>query len=606
MVVYHFASAYHLWQPPIAHQDTHLFFAFLLVYLSVLKTTKKRWWPLLFIFLLMGLIPVVYIWWYHDVLTASFAVPTMLEVILGLMLVTAIWEGNRRSFGLVLPIVALIFVAYTFLGHYLPAGSVFWHFPLSLTTIVNQWAMNLDYGTFGRVLALSANFLFVFILYGAVLQATGASRFFIQVGNLAGKRLAGGPGLTAVVSSALVGMSSGSGAANVAITGPFTIPLMKKVGYSPEQAGAIEAAASTGGNIMPPVMGIVAFVMAEFTGVPYIKIIAYAAIPAILYYLCVGLYVQFSARKLNISRIEEPVDYHAMRLGAPLFFLPLAVLVILLALGHSLGFSIFFTLSTLIVLSLLRKETRGTWITWRDALTRGAILGARLGLTLALVGGLIMASINVTGLALKFPTILETLSGGLLIPSLLITGFIIIILGSALPPFASYLIVAILIVPTLTNMGVAFLSAHFFVYYFAVFALITPPVGVSCIVAAPLAGASYLKLSVEAVKAAVVAWLLPFLAIFVPMIILQPAEPLLEAIKLIVTIVLIVVLQVFTVGYFIVRTNPTTRTLAGISAALLFGFILTTNYILLAVGLALGAVLTMQQLREKKSLATTV
>ncbi len=259
-------------------------------------------------------------------------------------------------------------------------------------------------------------------------------------------------------------------------------------------------------------------------------------------------------------------------------------------------------MSTLIILSLLRKETRGTWKTWVNSLTNGAVLGARLALSLAVVG-LIMANINVTGIALKFPAIMETLSGGTLILGLLITGAIIIVLGCSLPPFASYLIVAILIVPVLIKMGVAFLSAHFFVYYFAVFALITPPVGAACIVAAPLSGANYLKLSVEAVKAAAVAWILPFLAIFVPLVILHPVEPLLEAIKLIITIVLIIILQVFIVGYFMVRTNYKTRTLAGISAIALFGFIVATNYILLIVGLSLGAILTLWQLRERRSSA---
>lgn len=600
MSLYHFASAFHLWQTSIEHQDTHLFLAFLLVYLTQMRSSKKRWWPLLLGFLLMGLVSTGYIWWYHDILQETYTIPTTIEIIIGIMLVVAAWEGNRRSFGWALPIVALVFVAYTFLGQYLPYP--FWHFPLTLPTIVNQWVMNLNKGVFGPILALSANFLFVFILFGAILQATGASRFFIEVGKWAGRRFAGGAGLTAVVSSALVGMSSGSGMANVAITGPFTIPLMRKVGYSAEQAGAIEATASTGGNIMPPVMGVVAFVMAEFTGVPYLKIIAYAAIPAILYYICVGLYVQFNARKLKIAPMKEPIDFHAMRLGAPLFFVPLTVLVYLLVQGRSLGFSIFFTMSTLIILSLLRKETRGTWKTWVNSLTEGAILGSRLALSLAVVG-LIMANINVTGIALKFPAIMETLAGGNLILGLLITGAIIIILGSSLPPFASYLIVAILIVPVLIKMGVAFLSAHFFVYYFAVFALITPPVGAACIVAAPLAGANYLKLSVEALKAAVVAWILPFLVIFVPLVILQPVEPLLEAIKLITTIVLIIILQVFIVGYFLVRTNYKTRTLAGISAIALFGFIVATNYTLLIVGLSLGAILTLWQLRERRSSA---
>ena len=601
MSIYHFASALHLWQPPIAHQDTHLFFAFLIVYLCLLSTSKKTSWPVIIFLLLMGLIPTIYIWWNHDILMETYSVPTTLEVVLSFMLVIAIFEGTRRSYGVVLPLVALTFVIYTFFGHYLPAGSPLWHFPLTVITIVNQWVVNFNDGIFGSILSISANFLFVFILFGSILQATGASAFFIEVGKLAGRHIRGGPGLAAVVSSALVGTASGSGMANVAITGPFTIPLMKKVGYTPEQAGAIEATASTGGNIMPPVMGVVAFVMAEFTGVAYIKIIAYAAIPAILYYLCVALYVYFNACKHNIALIEEEVDYHAMRLGAPLFSMPLAVLVGLLATGKSLGFSIFFALLTLIILGLLRKETRGTKKIWIDSLARGAIMGSKLAVSLALVG-LIMACINVTGLALKFPMILQTVSGGMLVPALLITGAVVIILGCGLPPFASYLIVAILCVPVLVKLGVAFLSAHFFVYYFAVFALITPPIGGAIIVAAPLAGANYLKLSVEAVKVGVVAWILPFLAIFVPAVILQPMDPLTGAIKILVTIALILFLQISITGYYLNRTNTITRLLSALCALMLFIFILTTGYIYFTAGIIIGVIVTMWQIKERKSL----
>ena len=228
-------------------------------------------------------------------------------------------------------------------------------------------------------------------------------------------------------------------------------------------------------------------------------------------------------------------------------------------------------------------------------------MGSKLAVSLALVG-LIMACINVTGLALKFPMILQTVSGGMLVPALLITGAVVIILGCGLPPFASYLIVAILCVPVLVKLGVAFLSAHFFVYYFAVFALITPPIGGAIIVAAPLAGANYLKLSVEAVKVGVVAWILPFLAIFVPAVILQPMDPLTGAIKILVTIALILFLQISITGYYLNRTNTITRLLSALCALMLFIFILTTGYIYFTAGIIIGVIVTMWQIKERKSL----
>jgi TRAP transporter 4TM/12TM fusion protein len=528
---------------------------------------------------------------------------SQLEIALGVMLVIAVFEASRRSFGLGVPIVTLVFVAYTFFGQYLPYP--LWHVALPLRQIVEVYSFSFSEGVLGGLMALMANFLFLFIVFGAVLQATGTIDFFRGVGELFGRRFTAGPGMTAVVSSAMVGMVSGSGAANVAITGSFTIPLMKKTGYSPEQAAAIESTASTGGNLTPPVMGIVAFVMAEYSGIPYVKIIMYAAIPALLYYLSVGLYVQFNALKLKMKPVPTTVDTRMLAIRAPSFFIPLILLVVLLVQGFSLGFCIFYTIVSLVVIAMIRKETRGTPAGWLKALTDGAMLGARLGAVMGLTS-LVLSTMYITGLAFKLSGLIQMATGGSLLPALLLMGFIVLLLGCAVPPFASYLVAAAMGVAVLKEMGVPHISAHFFVYYFAVVALITPPIGHCTIVAASLAGSAYMKSAVEAVKAAFVAWLLPFLAIFVPIVILQPMDPQLGAFKLIAVLVAIVCLQVFIVGHFIRKTTAMTRSLAGIASAALLGFIFTSNYTLLAIGLALGILLTLWQLRERQSHASTV
>jgi TRAP transporter 4TM/12TM fusion protein len=599
---YHLIATQMIIQTPVRHRDTFLLTALLLVFLSALKTTPRKWRPLIYFFILLSVVPTVYVYVFHDRLVWKMIPLNQLEIALGIMLVVAVFEASRRSFGMALPSVILIFVAYTFFGQYLPYP--LWHIALSLRQMIESFSLSFQEGVLGNLMALMANFLFLFIVFGSILQATGTIEFFRGVGELFGRRSAAGPGMTAVVSSALVGTISGSGAANVAITGSFTIPLMKKVGYSPEQAAAIESTASTGGNLTPPVMGIVAFVMAEYSGIPYAKIILYAAIPALLYYFSVALYVQFNARKLKLKPRPTQVDKRMLAIRAPTFFIPITLLVFLLVQGYSLGFCIFWAIIALVVISMLRKETRGTPKIWLKAITDGAMMGAKLGVVIGLTS-LVVSTMYITGLASKLSSVIQIFTGGELLLVLIMLGAIVLVLGSAVPPFASYLIAASMGVPVLLKMGIPLASAHFFVYYFAVVALITPPIGYCTIVAASLAESAYMRSAVEAVKAALVAWLLPFLAIFVPIVILQPMESQLAAPKLIAVIIAIVFLQGATVGYYIVRTNAGTRSLAAITAAALLGFIFTANYISLAIGLALGVFLTLWQLRARRSLAST-
>jgi len=521
--------------------------------------------------------------------------PTNLDIVIGIIMLIVCFEATRRVFGPILPAIGLIFVAYVFLGQYIPPP--FWHFPISLDLAIASYNIGLG-GMYGLPLGMSANYMFLFIIFGAFLRVSGATNFFTQLSLLLGRNFRGSAGMTAVISSSLVGMLTGQGSSNVAITGPFTIPLMKKVGYTREQAAAIETVASTGGNIMPPIMGIAAFLMAEYTQVPYIDICAMAIIPSVLYYLCVGLFVQLNAAKLKVARIPGEVNYWAMLKSAPLFFGPLAVLVALLIEGYSLMF-VSFTLPVVIfILSLIMKETRGSFSTWIRACEEGAMTGASIAVATSVVGT-IMASIDLTGIGILFPSIVDQLSGGILWIALLLIAFVTIILGCGLPPFASYLTVAMLCAPVLTRLGIPLIPTHFFLFFFATFALITPPVAMVVLVAAPIAGASYLKTSFEAVKVGVIAWLLPFLVIWVPGIILQPQEPMEMAIKLLACLVTILGLQVALTGYYLTALNLSERGISGLLVGALIGFIATTNYIFLAIGLIIFALLSLWQLKKR-------
>jgi TRAP transporter 4TM/12TM fusion protein len=581
------------------HRNYYLFFSLLLVFLTTLKSKKNRW-PLILPLIAMALLTTGYIWYYYWPLTIIHALPSLTDTVISFILIFVVWEAARQSFGIIVPLIGLTFILYIFFGQYLPFP--LWHFPVTLKGAASVWVVGLDgRGMYGIALGMMADYVFLFIIFGVLFEVTGASRFFTEVGKLASRRLVSGAGMTAVISSALVGTSSGSGSANVAITAPFTVPLMKRAGYKPEQAGAIEAVASTGGQLMPPIMGISAFVMAEMTGTPYLTIITMAIIPAILYYLCLGLYTHLQARRLKLRPIEEPVDRKQIELGAPIFIVPLITLVVLLIMGHSLQYCVFWALVLVVVISLFRKETRGTPKLWIELLTRGAVLGAKIGVITGILG-IIISSFGLAGIGLKFTSIIMGVSGGNMWIALTLAALVMLILGCGIPGFAAYIMVSLMVVPGLLKMGIAFMSAHFFVYLFAISALVTPPIGMSVIVVAPIAGAEFWKTAREAVKAAVVVWLLPFLVIIAPMVILQPVEPLLEGGKLVIAFVTVLFLQVLVVGYYLTEVSRKEMAVVAIVVASLITFITIGNLVALLVGVGLGILLTLEQWRKKGQL----
>jgi TRAP transporter 4TM/12TM fusion protein len=594
MVLYHLAYTRTLFQGPVEHQNTHLMFALLLVFLGSLKKNPK-FWSLAVLLILLSLVATGYIQVFYDDLEGRLVRNTT-DVAIGILLLAVCFEATRQAFGVALPIVGLIFVGYTLLGQYLPRP--LWHFPISIDMAIGSYNIGLT-GMYGMPLGMSANYVFLFIIFGAFLRVSGAMQFFLQVSTLVGKRFAGGAGMTAVVSSCLVGTLTGQGSTNVAITGPFTIPLMKRVGYTGEQAAAIETVASTGGNIMPPVMGIAAFLMAEYIAVPYIQICAMAIMPALLYYLCLALFVQLNAGKMKVAHLSGEVDYWAMVKTAPLFVVPLAVLVWLLVVGYSLMFVSFVIPIVVFLLSLIRKETRGSVRTWVQACAEGAMTGASIAVSTSVIG-IIIASINLTGIDILFPAMVGALSHGILLVALLLIALVTIILGCGIPPFASYMTVAMLCAPVLTKLGVPVIQTHFFLFFFAVSALITPPVAMTAMVAAPIAAASYIKTSIESVKAGVIAWLLPFLVIWIPGLVLQPQEPVEMATKLIASVITVLLLQVSITGYYFTELNVSEKSISWLSGLALVAFIAIGNYILLAIGLMLGILLTLWQYRKRK------
>lgn len=604
MAMYHMLSTQYLIFGGFQHQNVHLGFALALIFLVGLKKSVGKARYYMFSLLVLGIICVTYIGINITALEARVGFNTTLDLVIGVAIVIVILESTRQSFGVILPLVTIIFMIYAFFGHYIPGPLNAAKLPVE--RIIPYFAIGLT-GVYGQVLSISANFVFLFVFFGAVLQVSGATVFFEQVGRVVGRKMAAGPALSAVVTSALVGTTTGSIGANIATTGSFTIPLMKKAGYTPEEAGAIEAAASSGGQIMPPVMGAAAFAMAGVTGIPYLKIALAATIPAILYFFTIGLYVQFKAKRRGLVGVVEAVDYKEMLLRSPLFIIPIAAIMFFLARGNTLMYAAFWGIVLTLLLSLFRKETRGSLINWVKGFTQGSIAGAEIAVGMCCIG-IVLQIITFTGIGVKLPGLVEAWSGGNLSITLLIIAVVCLILGCGVSTMAVYLIVAIVSAPILLNMGIPMLLAHFFVFFYACFAFVTPPIGMAAVIAAKVAGGKYLPTAVEAVKASAAGFIIPVLILWNPALLLEPVDSLLLAIiGVIACLVLLIVLEALFVGHYITETSLWEKISLGASLIALLGyFISNNNYLFVIVGLGFFLIITIKQYLMRGRASTQV
>ncbi len=600
--IYQIISVVVLLQPFSAHLNTHLTFALTLIFLSLMRKSKRQQ-PILWLLLLLALISTGYLRFFHDELILRMGFPNTLDLVMGILLIGVIFEANRRGFGLPLCILLVGVVIYVYFGHYLSGPFHLANF--SIEEMATKAFMIPGAGIFGTPLSISAKYIFLFVLFASILNATGSTRAIMVLGKLAGRHIRSGPAMTAILTSSLIGTSVGSASANIAITGSFTIPLMKKFGYTPDQAGAIECAASNGGQLMPPVMGAVAFLMAAYTGVSYLTVIVIAIVPALLYYASIALYVQLQAVKAGLgagqSGVNDVIDYRDVIVFGPAFLIPLIVIVTILIMGYTPMYAAALGIISSILISLARKETRISLKQWVQALTEGAIIGAQISTTLAIIG-MIVSFLVMSGFGFIMSKVVVSVAAISAPLALIFTAVLSIILGMGVPTTGAYIIVATLIAPTLVRLGTPLLSAHFFVFYFAIVALVTPPVAPAAVQAAAMSGGSFWKTGIEAFKVSSAAFLIPFLMVWAPIVMLiWTGIP--SLIAAIVTIpVMILGLQVTLVGQYILLCNWAHRLLAGASCGLLVLFWPTGNYTALFVGLGLFAFLTWWQLREKHRL----
>jgi TRAP transporter 4TM/12TM fusion protein len=578
MVAYHLVSSQYVLVSGIEHRNLHLGFALLLVFLAAIKEGGPITGIVAAILAVLSVAAVVYVAVDYDALELRAAFNTVLDLVVGVVLIVVVVEGTRRAFGLILPLVALVALAYYFFGYLLPEP--FTTARLSFAKIIPNLSIGLT-GIYGVALGVSASYIFLFVVLGTILQVSGATGFFNEVGKLVGRRFRAGPAMSSVITSALVGSTTGSIGANIITTGSFTIPLMKRVGYRPEQAAAIEAAASNGGQIMPPVMGAAAFAMAAMTGTTYLTIMVAALVPALIYFALAGVYVQVQAAKMGIAYQVERPDIKEMLWRAPGFIIPLGLIVYLLMQGRPLPYCGFWAIVATVVLSLFRKATRASWTTWFKGFARGAVTGAQIGVACACLG-LLLDTLTGTGLGLKLPGLVERWSGGHLLLALAMTALGSIILGMGVSTIGVYILVAVVTAPILIKMHMSVLQAHFFVFFFACFSMVTPPVGMGSIIASKVAGARYIPTAMEAVKVSLAGFVLPFLFIYNPELILQATgAPWWDVgYRILNCLVLMLALQVVLVGYFLAPLSLAERGGLLLAAGLIFaGFAVPLHWL---------------------------
>lgn len=527
-------------------------------------------------------------WPMVDALTGS-------QVLFGLATLLLLAEATRRTIGMPIVLIALIFAGYVLLGHHL--GGPFSHRYLSIREFIDQMVYTGN-GIYGAPLAVAASYVYLFVLFGAMLYRSGAGEFFIALASAAARGGRGGAAKVAVVASALYGMISGSPTSDAVTTGTFTIPLMRRMGYGAVQAGAIVAVSATGGSIMPPVMGSAAFIMSEFTGIPYIKIAVAAAIPALLYYLGVIAQVHFQALKLDLvdASGERSPELRRLLVGNLWFLVPIAALVWLLFRGYTPTRSAAVAaLLTVAVSWLGRGQARPMGLRQLVLVLEEAALASIVIATATAAAGVVVGAIAVTGLGGKLTSLLLGLTGGSLLPILVLTMLICIALGMGMPVPSAYVLTAVLAGPALVGAGLSLLAAHLFIVYFSVMSAITPPVAVAAYAAAGIAGADPNRIGFLAVRLGIVAFIVPFMFVYQPELLLGGSW-LSVVLALATAVIGVVALAGGLEGWLLLKATWIERLLLGAGGLLMIKPGLYTD----VAGVALLLFVTWRQSRRKR------
>jgi TRAP transporter 4TM/12TM fusion protein len=515
---YLYTAVFGVMQPRV-QRGVHMLFllpmAFILFPASKKSSPQDRPSLLDWVLALLSFAPALYIIIYNEPLNQRMQMVSSvdtLQVVLGTINIILILEAIRR---VVVPAMAILvgfFIAYVFFAPYLPG--IFYSRPLRFARLVEMNYLLTDTGIYGAITGVTATFVAIFVIFGCFMEMTKTGAFFTNFASKVAGRGPGGPAKIAVVSSGLFGSISGVASANVYATGVFTIPLMKKLGYRPQFAGAVEAAASTGGLIMPPIMGAGAFVMSEITNIPYATIALAAALGAILYYMSIYWRVHFMALKDRLRAMDPSEMLSWKQIVKDMYLLiPLVVLIAFLIAGYSPFGACVFSIATSFALSYLRKDTALTPKKLFQIFEQSGYNTIMLGVTCA-GAGIVVSVVTYTGLALGIATAIQSISGGFLLPALILVMITCLILGMGLPCTPAYIIAVTIGGPAMMALGIDVLPAHLFVFYFAIMAEVTPPVCIASYCGASIAGTKPLATGVEASILAIMGYLIPFIFVY--------------------------------------------------------------------------------------------
>jgi TRAP transporter 4TM/12TM fusion protein len=504
----------------------HLGFGMFLIFMLFPRSKKSDkskipWYDM--IFAVLAVVTNGYIVINFATLTSRAGLMTNTDTILGIILIILLLEAARRVVGNILTGIAGFFLFYTIFGQYFP--SVIAHRGVSIANLVRHMYLTLE-GIYGTALGVSASFIFLFVTMGAILTHMGTGEFLIDFAIAAFGKQRGGPAKAAVVSSALFGLISGSSVANIATTGTFTIPLMKKTGYKAYFAGSVEAAASIGGQIMPPVMGAAAFIIAQNLGQPYLMVCAAAAFPAMLYFTGIFFSVHQEAVRMGLRGLSpEEIPRIKDLLKRSYLIIPLVVIITMMVMGFSPAYAGLVSIISAIVLSWVKKETRFTPKKLFYAFSDGAKNALEVLIACAAVG-FIVGSFTLSGMGLKLASLVIELGNGNLFITLVFTAIASLVLGMGVPTTANYVMMAMITAPALVVVGVMPMAAHLFCFYYGIISDLTPPVALGSLAGAGIAGAEFWPTAFNGSKLAVAAYVAPFLFVYHPVLLIgqQPFE----------------------------------------------------------------------------------
>jgi TRAP transporter 4TM/12TM fusion protein len=579
----------------------HLMFVLVLVFM-VKPAAERRWarrapmtiadLALVAVAVAASLYPVVN----YDSILLRIGTPSALDVAMGAVMILLVLEACRRTIGLFMSLLVAAFLAYAWLGPLLPAAIAHRGYTFQR---ISYHSYLFQEGVFGLPLGVAATFVFMFIFFGALLEKTGGGNFFIDLAYCLTGKYRGGPAKGAVVGSAFMGSISGSAIANTVTTGAFTIPMMKKVGYKPHEAGGVEAAASTGGQLLPPIMGAGAFVMAEMIGVPYSQIALVAIIPALMYFAVVFLFVDILARKHGIGRMPAGSLPRARAILAQgfHFLAPFALLVYLLFQYVAPLKAGLWAVVALLAVAMLRRSSR---LSLRD-FAEVFVLAARNTLTVSVAtaaAGIVVGMVGLTSLGLRFSGMMVDFAGESLLLTLVMIALASLVLGLGLPVTASYVVLAVLAGPALLDLGLPVIVAHMIIYWLSQDSNVTPPVALAGFTAAGIAGASPMKTSFAAWKFAKGLYLIPLLMAYSPLLLNGSTAEV--ALAVVTGMGGLFAFAVALEGYWLIRTTLVER-VAMVAAA---GLIVAPQFTLDAIGLGLVlAVATVQWWRHRTAAA---